>query len=214
MKKRSSQLEDCEKLKKRSSHLEDCEKLEKRSSQLEDCEILKKRSNYPDRWRLLESMSTAEKKALVLNQLEQFRSGGLIRLVDVNNKANYIYDKQLQIHLPSKERKLKTIQPDNCERFEKTVAAVIAKLRENKDERVRSKNYKQFKTTKAWNDRLIELSVYLEIPKAYFGYSTKRRGELWGPMTIQLDGMTCNCLFPNTPIPEEFETLTLTNKQN
>jgi hypothetical protein len=93
----------------------------------------------------------------------------------------------LQIHLPSKERKLKTIQPDNCEPFEKTVAAVIAKLRENKDERVRSKNYKQFK---AWNDRLIELSVYLEIPKAYFGYSTKTRGVLWGPMTIQLDGMS------------------------
>jgi DNA topoisomerase VI subunit A len=114
--------------------------------------------------------------------------------------------------LPSKERKLKTIQPDNCEPFEKTVAAVIAKLRENKDERVRSKNYKQFKTSKAWNDRLLELSVYLEIPKDYFGYSTKTRGVLWGPMTVHLDGMTCNCLFPNTSIPQEFETLTLTNK--
>jgi hypothetical protein len=93
----------------------------------------------------------------------------------------------MQIHLPSKERKLKTIQPDNCERFEKTVAAVIAKLRENKDERVRSKNYKQFKTSKAWNDRLLELSVYLEIPKVYFGFSSKTQGVIWGPMIIHLE---------------------------
>jgi hypothetical protein len=42
------------------------------------------------------------------------------------------------------------------------------KLRENKDERVWSKNYKQFKTTKAWNDRLIELPSLLGNPKGLF----------------------------------------------
>jgi DNA topoisomerase VI subunit A len=58
----------------------------------------------------------------------------------------------------------------------------------------------------------LELSVYLEIPKVYFGFSSKTQGVIWGPMIIHLDGMTCNCLFPNTSIPQEFETLTLTNK--
>jgi len=83
------------------------------SSLLENGENIEKgitSTNYPEKWKLLETLSKDEKKALVLNRLEQFRTGGPIQLVDVNNEANYIYDKQLQIHLPSKERKLQQQQ--------------------------------------------------------------------------------------------------------
>jgi len=149
------------------------------------------------------SMSPDQIKTLVFetvsSKLDTMSNNETLEIVNIRDKLNFIFNDEHQIVLPSLNPIKKKCLPKTREELLEILTIIRDGLSSNKKHDNRRFHYE----IKLWEERIDDLSLYLEIPKCYLGINFESDGFFYGPMSfLNKDGISINCMEGIIPLPQ------------